>query len=120
MCDLRFLATASGVPWATIRPPAVPALGAEVNDPIGFGHQLQIVLDDDDGVARIHQALQHLDQPRDVRHVQANGRLLQQEEARSGGRSRPAGPKPVNKCVTSFSRCASPPLKVGLGWPSLR
>ena len=121
MWDCRFLATVSGVPSATIRPPSLAAFRAEVNHPIRLGDEIQIVFDDDDGVAGIHQPLQDIHQPLDIGHVQADGRLLQQEEARARApglarRSR----NPVNKCVTSFNRCASPPLKVGLVWPSLR
>src|SRR5262249_17431187 len=33
------------------------AFGAEVDEPVGFGDQLQIVLDDDDGVTGVHEAL---------------------------------------------------------------
>ena len=38
--------------------------------------EIQVVLDDNDRVARIHQLLQHLDQAMHVRNVQACGRLI--------------------------------------------
>src|SRR5580765_7236244 len=40
---------------------------------------------------------------------------------RFGARSNKSGSlSPVNKCVTNFTRCASPPLRVGLVWPNLK
>jgi len=44
-----------------MRPPP-PALRAQVDDPVRFGHDVKIVFDDDDTVAGAHQALQHLDE----------------------------------------------------------
>ena len=84
------------------------------------------MLDDDDGVAVIDQPVQHLEEQFHVGHVQADRRLLQQIERRfrlahlaAGARSA-RGRRRASVRVTSLSRCASPPLKVGLGWPSLR
>ena len=47
-------------------PAAVPAFGAEVYHPIGFGNHVQIVFDDDHAVASAHQAVQHANQLVDV------------------------------------------------------
>ena len=67
----------SGSPSATTRPPFGAAFGPEIDDPIGLRHDIQIVLDDDHGVSRIDQTLQHLHQLLDVRHVQPDGRLVE-------------------------------------------
>src|ERR1700691_65272 len=55
---------------------AVAAFGAEVDDPIGFGHDVEIVFDDDDGVAGGDQAGQYAHELLDVGHVQAHRRLI--------------------------------------------
>jgi hypothetical protein len=55
-------------------------LGTEINDPIGFGNEVEIVFDNDNGVAGVHQSLQDLNQPADVGHVQTDGGLLKDEE----------------------------------------
>lgn len=54
MCDpRRTRATTSG--GLGDHPPAcVPALRAEVDDPVGLGDNVQVVLDDDHRVARVH------------------------------------------------------------------
>ena len=39
------------------------------DDPVGFGDDIEIVLDDDHGIAGVNQAMQHADQFLDVRHV---------------------------------------------------
>ena len=51
------------------------------------GDEIQIVLDDNDRVARIHQLLQHLDQAMHVRNVQACGRLIQNIHRLAGAAS---------------------------------
>src|SRR4051794_23385556 len=56
---------------------AASGAGAKLNEPIGFFHDLQIVLDDDYGVALIAQALQHPDQSLRVRRVQSDRWLIQ-------------------------------------------
>ena len=70
-------------------PPARSTLGPEVHDPVGLGHHVEIVLDDDDGVARIHQSVQHPHELLDVGHVQPDGRLVEHvERALPGPQSR--------------------------------
>ena len=49
------------------------AFRAKVNDVVRTLDEIQVVLDDNDCVARIHQLLQHLDQAMHVRDVQAGG-----------------------------------------------
>ncbi len=53
------------------------ALGAEVDDMVGTLDQIQIVLDDDDRVAHVHQFLQHLDQAVHICNMQAGGGFVQ-------------------------------------------
>ena len=55
----------------------VAALRAEVNDPVGGFDHVQVVLDHDHGVTRVHQAVQADQQLFDVGGVQARGRLVE-------------------------------------------
>jgi hypothetical protein len=54
----------------------VPSLRPEVDHPARLGDDVQVVLDDDDGVARGHEAVQDTDQSDDLGHVQVDGRLV--------------------------------------------
>ena len=98
MWEASVAATSSGVPVATMRPP-LAALGAEVDHPVGGLDHVEVVLDDDDGVALLDQAVEHLEQLLDVREVQAGRRLVEDVERAAGGawtarwRASPAGPR---------------------------
>ena len=50
---------------------------AHVDDPVGRAHRLLVVLDDDQRVAEVAQALQRADQARVVALVQTDARLVQ-------------------------------------------
>ena len=52
---------------------------AEINDPIGAFDDIQVVLDDDDRVPGIYQALENLEQNTDVIEVQTRGRFVEEE-----------------------------------------
>ena len=56
---------------------AAAAFGAEVDDIVGAFDDVEIVLNDDDRIARINELIQHLDQPVDIGHMQAGGRLVE-------------------------------------------
>ena len=56
------------------------AFGPEVNDPIRFGDQVQVVFDHNHGVTRVNQSLNHFHQSMDVRHMETDGWFLQDEE----------------------------------------
>ena len=60
------------------------ALGAEVDEPVGLLDHVQVVLDDEHGVARVDEPLQHLEQLLDVREVQAGRRLVEDVERAPG------------------------------------
>ena len=64
---------------------AVTALGAQVDDPVGALDDVQVVLDDQDRIARGHEFLQHVDELADIVHVQAGGGLVQNIEGGAGG-----------------------------------
>src|SRR5574337_1349261 len=66
-------------------PPVVSALRAQVNNPVGRFDDLQVVLNHQDGVTDISQAMQDLQELADVMEVQSSGRLIQNIY-------RPAGP----------------------------
>ena len=59
------------------RSAAVPSLGAEVDDVVGTFDHVKIVLDDDNGVACIAQALQYLKELGNIGSVQSCGGLVQ-------------------------------------------
>ena len=59
---------------------AAAALGPEVDDPVGLGDDVEVVLDDHHGVAGVDQPVQHADQLLDVGHVQADGGLVEHVE----------------------------------------
>lgn len=56
---------------------ACAALGPEVNDPIGLGDQIEVVLDHDHGMTGINEALEDLDQAANIRHVEADCGLFE-------------------------------------------
>jgi hypothetical protein len=57
-----------------------PAFGTEVDDPVGSGDHVQVVLNDDDGVSVVHQPLKDVHQPVDVRRMQPRRWLVQHVE----------------------------------------
>ena len=79
--DLRHLFGGAGGDHPAAR---AASLGAEVDDIVGAFDQVEVVLDDNDGVAGIHQLLQHLDQPVDVSDVQPGGGLVQDIDRLAG------------------------------------
>ena len=77
-------ATFSGVPvTTTVPPPCRPR--PHIDDPVGVGDDVQVVLDDHHGVALVHQPLEHSEQLADVLEVQAGGRLVQDVDGAPGG-----------------------------------
>jgi hypothetical protein len=112
-------------------PALVAGVGAEVYDPIGGFHDLKVVLDDEDGVAGVHQSLEDFEEHAHIVEVQAGGRFVEEKEG--GGRR---GKAPIAECGaelpgsartiasarwrTSFRRWLSPPERVLMGWPSRR
>ena len=64
--------------------PAGAAFRAKIDDPVRGLDDVKVVLDDDDGVARLHEAVQHLQELLDVVEVQACGRLIENVERLSG------------------------------------
>ena len=65
-------------------PAAVAALGAKIDDPVGGLDHVQVVLDDDDGVARVAQPVQHVEQQLDVVEMQAGGGLIEHIQRAAG------------------------------------
>ena len=53
------------------------AIGAEVNHPVGFSDHVQVVLDHHHAVAAVDEAVQHVDELFNVRHVQTHRRFVQ-------------------------------------------
>ena len=62
----------------------VAGFGAEVEDPVGFGGDGHVVLDDDDGVAFIDEAVEDVDEALDVFEVEADGGFLDEIEIALG------------------------------------
>ncbi len=62
-------------------PPArLPGLRPHLDDPVGRLEHVEVVLDDDEAVAALHEGLQHAEEPRDVVAVEPRRRLVQQEQ----------------------------------------
>ena len=61
------------------------ALGAHVDDPVGVLDDVEVVLDDDDRVALVDQALEDVEQLADVLEVQAGRRLVEDVDGAAGG-----------------------------------
>ncbi len=59
---------------------AVAGLGAEVEDPVSFGGDGHVVLDDDHGVALIDEVVEDVDEALDVFEVEADGGFFDQIE----------------------------------------
>jgi hypothetical protein len=66
------------------RAAAVAAFGAEVDDPVSGLDDIEVVLDHDNRVAVVDEALQHAQQLLDVVEVQARGRLVEDVERAAG------------------------------------
>jgi hypothetical protein len=73
-------ATSSGGPVATIVPPSVPGAGAEIDDPVGTGNDVEVVLDHHDRVPGIDEPVQLAQQQLDVARVKPGRRLVEQVE----------------------------------------
>ena len=85
----------------------VPALGAEVDDPVGHLDDVEVVLDHDDRVARVDEPLEHLEQPLDVGEVQA-GRRLVQDVDRPAGRDLARAPRRASRAGPRRRTASSP------------
>jgi hypothetical protein len=48
--------------------------GAQIDQPVSLGFDVEVVLDEDDAVAGVDEAVEHLDRALDIRHVQPDGR----------------------------------------------
>ncbi len=66
---------------------AVAGFGTQVDDPVGLLDDVQVVLDQDHGVAQVDQAVQDLQQFGQIVEVQARGRLVQQVQRAAGVRA---------------------------------
>jgi len=83
--ERSFAAMSSGVPTAMISPPPSPPSGPRSITQSAGLDDVQVVLDDDDGIAFIAQAMQHVQQLLHVMEMQTRGRLIEDVERASGG-----------------------------------
>ena len=63
---------------------AFAAFGAEVDDPVGVADDVEVVLDDDDGVAEVGEAMEDVEELADVVEVEAGGGLVEEVEGAAG------------------------------------
>lgn len=61
------------------------AFGADFDDVVGFGDDIEMVLDDNDGVALIDEPVEEIDQAATVTEMEADGRLFEEVEVALGG-----------------------------------
>ena len=114
-------AMASGSPCGDDAAAARAALGPQVDDPVRFGHDVEIVLDHHHRIAGVDQPLQH-------RESFSTSAMCRPTVGSSStysvccpsrrAMSRPsASVRTLASSVTSLIRWLSPPDSVGLGWP---
>ena len=78
--DALHASTSSSVPCTTTVPPWTPGPGPHLDDVVGGADRVLVVLDDDDRVADVAQALQRRDHLHVVLRVQADARLVEHVE----------------------------------------
>jgi len=86
-------------------------LRAQVDDPVGYLDDLQVMLDDQDGIAGFDQALQDLDQFVHIRRMQPDRGFIEHVQGAAGGAA--------ESSLASLTRWASPPERVLPGCPIL-
>src|SRR5262249_20995140 len=64
-------------------PASVPTVWPKIDNVVGSFDDIKVVLDDEYGVAAVHQTGQHLEQALDIRKVQTGRRLIQNVEGAS-------------------------------------
>ena len=62
---------------------AIAGFRAEINQPVGTLDDVEVVFNDNDGMARIHEALENLQQHAHVVEVQAGGGFVEKKQSRS-------------------------------------
>src|SRR5580658_6829017 len=75
------------VGWASLTYQAASvfaAFGAQVQDPVGVADDVEIVLDDDDGVAEVGEAVEDFEELADVVEVETGGGLVEEIEGAAG------------------------------------
>ena len=56
------------------------AFRAGIQKVVGFGQNVEVMLDDDDGVAGVHQPVEEVDETADVGEVETDGRFFEKKE----------------------------------------
>ena len=84
-------ATCSGVPFDDDLAAFVAAERAEVDDVVGVLHDVEVVLDDDDGVAGVDETVEDAKQGVGVLEREAGRRLVEDVERAAGGATRQLG-----------------------------
>ena len=69
-------------------PAGIAGLGAQVDDPVGFGHDVEIVLDQHHRMSGIDQSVQHRNELFDIGHVQPDRRFIEHVQRVAGTRAR--------------------------------
>ena len=54
--------------------------GPDVDDVVGIGDDVEVVLDDDDGIAFFHQPVEHIEQSLDVGEMETGGRFIENKD----------------------------------------
>ena len=64
---------------------AAPAFGTEVDDVVGVGDDVEVVLDDDDGVPLLDEPLEDVEELRDVLEVESRRRFVEDVDGAAAG-----------------------------------
>ena len=75
--------------------------GAEVDDPVGRFDHVEVVFDDDDRVAVVDEAVEHVEQLGEVVEMQAGGRFVEQVERLAG-----IGPRELGRQLDALGLAA--------------
>src|SRR5262249_21442786 len=65
--------------------PVLSTFGAEIDHPIGCLHHVEMVLDDEDRIARVDETVEHREELLDVVEVEAGRRLVEDVQHVAGG-----------------------------------
>ena len=67
---------------------AISGFRAKINHPVSALDHVEVVFNDDDGIARVHEALENLEQHAHVIEVQASGGFVEEKQCSSRVESR--------------------------------
>ena len=105
MWEEGFWAMVSGVPVATMWPPFSPASGPRSMTQSARLIDVEVVFDDENGVAAVNEAVEDFDENADVVKVQARGGFVEEVKRFARGGSRQFGCEFDALCLAAREGC---------------